>query len=180
MTEERWLRFLLRLNGVLAVMAAVAVVMPHSWLVWCVGKAEPGLPVLPLVSFLARLLSGFYVLLGILLLIFATDVRRYARPIQLTMIWCWLLGGALLSVAVPDAAVLLARRFFRLYLSDMIYGLIMSVAIVLLLRRVMASTPASGNGRLKPTIAEPGAARNGGPAAPVDNSGVREEPPSVS
>ena len=30
------------------------------------------------------------------------------------------------------------------------------------------------------TIAEPGAAPNGGPATPVSNSGVTERPPSVS
>lgn len=96
MTAERWLRFLLRLNGFLGVNAAFALVMPHTWLVWCIGKAQPGLPVLPLMAYLARYLSGFYVFLGLMLLVFATDVRRYAPPIRLTMFWCWFLGAAVL------------------------------------------------------------------------------------
>ena len=44
-TAENWLKFILRFNGILAVMAIVAVLMPQSWLVWCVSKVEPGLNV---------------------------------------------------------------------------------------------------------------------------------------
>jgi len=136
MTAERWLKFLLRLNGLLGVMATLALVMPHAWLVWCIGKAEPDLPVLPLVAYLARYLSGFYVFLGIMLLVFATDVRRYAPPIRLTMFWCWFLGGAVLWAALPHAAHLLEQWFFRWVLVDMVYGLVMTVAIFALLGRV--------------------------------------------
>ncbi len=136
MKTERWLKFLLRLNGFGALAFAPGMFMPHTWLVWCAGKVEPGLPVLPLVSFLARELAGFYTLLGILLLIFATDVRRYARPILLVMVWCWVLGGALLLAGLPHAAQLLEYGFFRLFVVNMIYGLVMTITIVTLLRRI--------------------------------------------
>jgi hypothetical protein len=42
-TAENWLKFILRFNGVLATLAVVAVLMPQSWLVWCISKVEPGL-----------------------------------------------------------------------------------------------------------------------------------------
>ena len=135
-TTERWLKFLLRLNGCGALAFAPAMFMPHAWLVWCVGHVRPALPDLPLVSFLARELAGFYVLLGILLLVFSNDVRRYARPILLTMIWCWLLGGALLLAGLPNGALLLDHRFFRWLYWDMIYGAVMTVVILTLLHRV--------------------------------------------
>ena len=136
MKTERWLKLLLRLNGFGALAFAPGMFMPHTWLVWCAGKVEPGLPVLPLVSFLARELAGFYTLLGILLLLFATDVRRYARPILLVVVWCWLLGGALLLAGLPNGALLLDHRFFRWLYRDMIYGAVMTVAILTLLHRV--------------------------------------------
>ena len=146
MTAERWLKFLLRLNGFGALAFAPGMFMPHAWLVWCVGKVEPGLPVLPLVSFLARELAGFYVLLGILLLLFASDVRRYARATLLVMIWCWLLGGALLLAGLPNDALLLDHRFFRWLFWDMIYGAVMTVAILTLLHRVtQTNCPKSKN-----------------------------------
>jgi len=136
MTAERWLKFLLRLNGCGAVAFAPAMFIPHAWLAWCIGHVRPVLPDLPLVSFLARELAGFYVLLGILLLVFASDARRYARPILLTMVWCWLLGGALLLAGLPNGALLLDHRFFRWLYWDMIYGAVMTVAILTLLHRI--------------------------------------------
>jgi hypothetical protein len=63
MTAERWLKFLLRLNGCGSLAFAPAMFMPHAWLARCLGKVGPALPDLPLVSFLARELAGFYVLL---------------------------------------------------------------------------------------------------------------------
>jgi hypothetical protein len=51
--------------------------MPQSWLVWCVSKVEPGLQVALLVSYLARALSLLFVLVGLLMIKFAKDVRRY-------------------------------------------------------------------------------------------------------
>jgi hypothetical protein len=73
---------------------------------------------------------------GILLLVFASDARRYARPILLTMIWCWVLGGALLLAGLPNGALLLDHRFFRWLYWDMIYGAVMTVAILTLLHRI--------------------------------------------
>ena len=87
-TAKNWLKFILRFNGILAVLAVVAVLMPQSWLVWCVSKVEPGLQVGLLVSYLARALSMFFVLVGILLIEFAKDVERYKTPIRIIPIWC--------------------------------------------------------------------------------------------
>jgi len=80
---ERALKLLLRVVGISTLPAIIAVFMPHSWLVWSTGFAEPGTPVKVLVSYLARLLSAYYVLLGLMFLVFATDVRRYTGPIRL-------------------------------------------------------------------------------------------------
>ncbi len=135
-SAENWLKFLLRVNGLLSVMAIVAVVMPHSWLIWCVGKVDPNLPVLPLVSYLARFLSAFFVLFGVMLLIFATDVRRYMQPIRLTMLWCWFVFAALLLHAIPHAPILLRQSFFWLIAIDGVYGLTISSTILLLLRSI--------------------------------------------
>ncbi len=79
---ERRLKLLLRVVGIVSLPAVVAVFMPHSWLVRGVELAEPGTSVRVLVSYLARLLSAFYVLLGGMMVVFSTDVRRYAGPIR--------------------------------------------------------------------------------------------------
>ena len=135
-SAEKWLKFLLRFNGVLAVGAIFAVVMPHSWLVWCVSKVDPDTPVRLLVSYLARTLSVFYLLLGLLLLLFATDVRRFGRAITLTMLWT-LFAAALLSVqAAPSIDELRHSWFFWAMLGDGVYGLTVAVCILLLQRRV--------------------------------------------
>ncbi len=133
---ETCLKFLLRMNGVLAVMAVVAVVMPHSWLIWCIGKVEPDLPVLPLVSYLARFLSAFYVLLGAMLLVFATDVRRYMRPIRVMMLWCMFAAGALFLVGLPYAARLLRQWFFWFVACDITIAAALGVLVLLLQRRI--------------------------------------------
>ena len=59
---EKYLRLLLRIVGASAILAIVAVIMPHSWLVYWVNLAEPGTSVRVLIPYLARLLSAYYVL----------------------------------------------------------------------------------------------------------------------
>lgn len=133
---EWWLKLLLRLNGVLALGAVGAVVMPHAWLAWCVGKVDPDLPVGPLVSYLARMLSAFFVLLGVMLLVFATDVRRYARPIRWAMLWCYFAAGVLLVHAAANFELLADQWFFRGVAADGLIGLAMCSAILLLQRGI--------------------------------------------
>ena len=133
---EWWLKLVLRINGVLAVMAVVAVLAPHAWLVWCVEKVDPDLPVRALVSYLARMLSALYVLLGVMLLVFATDVRCHARAIRLLMFWCYFVVAAMLAQAVPYFSLLLRQRFFWLIAADGLYGVAMATAVLLLQRRI--------------------------------------------
>ena len=84
-SSEWWLKLILRFNGYLSLPAFIAVIMPHSWLAWCVSYVEPETPVGLLVSYLARGLSGLVVFQGAMLLVFATDVRRYRTPIRVAM-----------------------------------------------------------------------------------------------
>lgn len=133
---ERWLKLLLRINGVLAVMAVVAVVMPHAWLVWCVAKVDPDLPVRALVSYPARMLSAFFVLLGAMMLVCATDVRRHARAIRLVALWCYFVAAAMGAQAIPHLSLLLRNWFFWCLAADGLYGLALATAILLLQRRL--------------------------------------------
>jgi hypothetical protein len=112
--------------------AIIAVFMPYSWLVRGAELAEPGTPVKVLVSYLARLLSAYYFLQGGLLIIFATDVRRYAGPIRWVMI-CWLVAvSAFLIYGIPA----LIRGGFGWFIwfvtGDVAFGLVMAVAVLLL------------------------------------------------
>jgi hypothetical protein len=79
--EDKVLVFLLRLVGVPALFALVAVAMPFSWMVaihhW-LGLGE--MPTGPVVEYLARSLSAFYVIIGALCLVLTTDLERY-RPL---------------------------------------------------------------------------------------------------
>jgi hypothetical protein len=72
---------LLRVGGVSALFALVAVFMPMSWMFavhsW-LGLGE--MPTAPVVEYLARSLSAFYALFGALCLVVASDLGRY-RPL---------------------------------------------------------------------------------------------------
>lgn len=131
---ELWLKLLLRVVGISAVLAVVPAIMPKSWLVWCVDKAEPGTRVHLLITYLARLLSAYYTLLGVLLLVFAGDVRRYAPAIRIVAIWCLLAAAFLVSsllIAVPSSD---RGWFFWFICSDGCFGIVFSLCILLLQR----------------------------------------------
>ena len=135
-SSERYLKLLLRVVGILSLPAIIAVFMPYSWLVRGVALAEPGTPVKVLVSYLARLLSAYYFLQGGLLLIFATDVRRYAGPIRWVMI-CWL--GAVSAFLIYGVAALFRGGFgwFIWFVAgDVAFGFVFAVTILLLQRQI--------------------------------------------
>src|SRR6516162_1658870 len=79
--SDRALVLLLRIVGVPALFALVAVVMPSSWMAathrW-LGLGE--MPTGPVVEYLARSLSAFYAVTGALCLVLTTDLERY-RPL---------------------------------------------------------------------------------------------------
>jgi hypothetical protein len=135
-TEERYLKLLLRVVGIVTLPAIVAVFMPHSWLVWSVQYTEPGTPVKVLVSYLARLLSAFYVLLGLMFLLFAADVRRYAGPIRLVALWSLMAVAGFLIQAVPALVKGGFGWFLWFVAGDVAFGLALAVAILLLQWRI--------------------------------------------
>lgn len=135
-SPEKYLKLLLRVVGILTLPAVIAVFMPHSWLVRGVELAEPGTPVDVLVSYLSRLLSAFYVLFGAMMIIFSTDVRRYAGPIRLVALWSLMAVAGFLIRGVP-ALVEGGRGWFIWFVaSDVAFGLVLAVVILLLQRRI--------------------------------------------
>jgi len=79
--SDKVLVILLHFLGVSGLVALVAVFMPVSWMVathrW-LGLGE--MSVALVVEYLARSLSAFYALFGVLLLVVASDLERY-RPL---------------------------------------------------------------------------------------------------
>ena len=127
---EKVLVWLLRVNGFLASLAIVAVVMPTAWI--DAGARASGLGPFPdtmLTQYLVRSVSLIYALLGALTLYLSSDVRRYRDLIVfvggMTMVlgvgltvldfslglpaaWSW--GEGPPTVLVGAAFVWLARR----------------------------------------------------------------------
>ncbi len=131
-TTERHLKLLLRVVGIASLPAVVAVFMPYSWLVRGVELAEPGTPVGVLVSYLSRLLSAFYVLLGGMLVVFSTDVRRYAGAIRLVALWSLMAVVGFLVYGAPALAKGGFGWFIWFVASDVAFGFALAVAILLL------------------------------------------------
>lgn len=89
MNAEKLLRFVLIAGGIVCGSAVVAVFMPREWMVvghrMLVGTEFPKEPV---AEYLARLSSGLYALYGGLLLVLASDVRKYRPVIAYQAIAC--------------------------------------------------------------------------------------------
>jgi hypothetical protein len=92
---------LLRLVGVTALFALVAVFMPVSWMAathrW-LGLGE--MPTGPVVEYLARSLSAFYALFGALCLVVAADPERYRPLVRFLGVAFAVMSLALLGVDV--------------------------------------------------------------------------------
>jgi hypothetical protein len=94
--RQRALVWLLRIFGGMALFAFGAIFLPVSWMAaihaWLgMGKY----PESTVVDYLARSLSMFYGLIGVLLIVMASDVERF-RPIIRYTGWGSVLAGALL------------------------------------------------------------------------------------
>lgn len=134
--SEKCLKSILRLNGILGIMAVVAVVMPHAWLAGCVSKVEPGLPVEFLVGYLARSLSMFFVLVGTFLVIFSTDVVRYRVPITVVAIWILMAILCFGAYSWPYLSDLSKQWFFWFVVGDAAWSFAFALAILVLQFRV--------------------------------------------
>ena len=103
---DKALVLLLRLVGVPAMFALVAVFMPSSWMAathrW-LGLGE--MPTAPVVEYLARSLSAFYALVGALCLVMASDLDRYRPLVRFFGVCLALLGivftGVDLAAGMP-------------------------------------------------------------------------------
>lgn len=79
---EALLRLVLRLEGSVALLALLAVVMPHAWMDATHHWLGLGpLPDAPIVGYLARSLSAFYALFGALLWWLSFDLQRHRSTI---------------------------------------------------------------------------------------------------
>ena len=88
----------MRVMGGSMMFSIIAVFMPDAWLEAAVKQVEHGVPVGPLVEYMARGWSAFYFMLGGLIWLFSTDLPRYL-PATRWLSWCYVLSnGAFLFV----------------------------------------------------------------------------------
>ncbi len=96
---ERTIAILLRLLGVSALFAIPAIFLPYSWMNAMHGYLGLGtLPDAPIVSYLARSLSMFYALFGVIVLFVSFDMRRYREIITLLAVASILVGVTLFGI----------------------------------------------------------------------------------
>jgi len=97
--DRPWLlAALLRLEGAIEMLAFVAAVMPQSWMAathQVLGMGE--FPASPLLDYMIRSVSFLYGFHGVLLLILATDVRRF-RPLIIYAAASYLSAAAAFTV----------------------------------------------------------------------------------
>ena len=94
--HERILVFLLRLVGAIMLLAWLAVFLPVDWMVAGHRLLRLGeFPESPLVDYLTRSISGLYGIHGGLLIVLATDLRRYAKVVSY-VVWMNLVFGLLM------------------------------------------------------------------------------------
>jgi len=127
---ELALKAVLRVTGAVLCLAIVAVFMPGSWMAQAHAWLALGpWPEQPIAEYLARTLSGMYVLLGGLLWVIAGDVRRYDGLLRyLALAW---LG---LAVVVLFLALGLADPL-RAYLVLDSFSALVACLLMLVLRR---------------------------------------------
>ena len=90
---ERILKLILQINGAVMATALVAVFMSHDQMAaihqWLgLGKFPEGI----IVDYLARSLSAFYAIMGVLYIVLARDIRAYATIITF-MAWASICFG---------------------------------------------------------------------------------------
>ena len=101
MNHERILVFLLRAGGAILVLAFLAVVMPTSWMEASHTRLGLGdFPAHPLTDYLTRSISLLYGFHGVVLLVIATDVRRFRPLARLMGIQNVLFGPAMIAIDV--------------------------------------------------------------------------------
>ncbi|MDF1812032.1 MAG: hypothetical protein P1V20_07455 [Verrucomicrobiales bacterium] len=133
---EKWLKWLLRIIGCSCLPAFVAVVMPQSWLIGAISYFDPDLEVGLLITYLARCLSAFYVLLGILCLLFASNVRAYKNLIKWVSIWSLTLLPLMVVMLIVSVPGVVGMKLFQYVVGDILTAVITAVGFLLMLRNV--------------------------------------------
>lgn len=95
------LTVLLRLVGILLMLAALAIVMPFEWMA-ALHRALGlgGLPELPIIQYLTRSVSAVYATWGALFLYLSFDVGRHLGVIRFLMVVKMLFGGVLIVLDI--------------------------------------------------------------------------------
>ena len=141
----RVLVLLMRIMGGSMMLAIIAAFMSDSWLLVAVAKVEPGVPVGPLVEYLARGWSVFYFMLGGLIWLFSTDLTRYLPAIR-WVAWCYtLINGVFLAILAWLYMTIEGWTwFFGIIAFDVSVAFLFGLAMLLLSRtiRVAVSNPA--------------------------------------
>ena len=98
--SEKAIIFMLRIDAVAELAAIVAVLMPFSMMqqIYERGIGMSDMPGGPLVEYLARSISAFYVLHGALTLFISFDINRYWPLIRFWAVSFVVLGFALLGI----------------------------------------------------------------------------------
>lgn len=95
------LRLVLRIGGWVMLSAALAVLLPTEWMAaihrW-LGLGE--YPHTPLVEYLTRSISALYVIHGGILLLAASDVRRFAPLVRYLGVTTFTMGIVLLAIDI--------------------------------------------------------------------------------
>jgi len=136
---QRVLEGLLWLFGGFGLLAIVPTVLPRAWLATAIQWADPETQMGLLVEYLVRALSAMCFLLGGLLCIAATDVRRYAPMIR----WMagFLLGAGLIEAVLLPLAPAPKTLVWLLLAADggIIAGF--GLTVLLLLRKLPPTGP---------------------------------------
>ena len=116
--------------------AIFAVSMPTAWMAAChrwLGLGE--FPAQPLVEYLARGTSGCFAIFGVVLLVVATDVRRYGPLISLLAVAYIALACVILAFMVPKGGLA------ALYSALDAGSAIIFFTVVLILQRRLSPRP---------------------------------------
>ncbi len=141
LSAERLLAWLLRLLGVMLLLALGALVMPTLWMAGIHEWLGLGrFPAAPLTEYLTRSISGLYALHGGLAIALARDVRRFS-PVIRYLGWCSVVFGVAMVWIDAWAPMPLAWT-----LCEGPPIVLMGLLILALLRRVDAGRGPCGAG----------------------------------
>jgi len=135
MNSAKWLVFVLRANGVAMLLALPAVFMPLEWM----AKAhdELGLGVFPdavIVQYLARTISGLYVVLGLMTLKMSLNIMLY-----LSLIRFWAAVNLVAGVVLLGIDVWLQMPLFWIVIQGP-YVILYSTALLVFERQLRRET----------------------------------------